>query len=269
MENKSPLSPSTPGPVSPTQAQRDDSEDNRVGINGTRSLGESASFLLLKVRRREPQGSVTAGVFTNNAVGRELLRSPLQRVHPFTEQSQYAAGAETGWLTSATACSLQAKSTHSGGSSSKPSPLMALRLSIELTYFYMDQQGTISGMGIFFIWLCMGFPGDPGRNASACNPGDLGSVPRLWRSPGEGNGNPLLVLWPGRFHRRRSLVGYSPWDHKESHTTGQLHFCTKTKRSSGTGMYVHTYSGFCWKRQSNRFGSPHLEMSTVISTREE
>ena len=27
--------------------------------------------------------------------------------------------------------------------------------------------------------------------ASACNAGDLGSIPRLGRSPGEGNGNPL------------------------------------------------------------------------------
>ena len=27
--------------------------------------------------------------------------------------------------------------------------------------------------------------------ASACNAGDLGSIPGLWRSPGEGNGNPF------------------------------------------------------------------------------
>ena len=27
--------------------------------------------------------------------------------------------------------------------------------------------------------------------ASACNAGDLGSIPGLGRSPGEGNGNPL------------------------------------------------------------------------------
>ena len=28
---------------------------------------------------------------------------------------------------------------------------------------------------------------------------------------------------PGEFHRQRSLVGYSPWDHKESDTAEQLH----------------------------------------------
>ena len=36
-----------------------------------------------------------------------------------------------------------------------------------------------------------GFPGGSGSKASACNSGDLGSIPGLGRSPGEGNGNPL------------------------------------------------------------------------------
>ena len=37
----------------------------------------------------------------------------------------------------------------------------------------------------------MGFPGGSEVKASACNAGDLGSIPGLGRSPGEGNGNPL------------------------------------------------------------------------------
>ena len=35
------------------------------------------------------------------------------------------------------------------------------------------------------------FPGGSDGKASAYNVGDLGSVPGLGRSPGEGNGNPL------------------------------------------------------------------------------
>ena len=35
------------------------------------------------------------------------------------------------------------------------------------------------------------FPGGSEDKASACNAGDLGSIPGLGRSPGEGNGNPL------------------------------------------------------------------------------
>ena len=36
----------------------------------------------------------------------------------------------------------------------------------------------------------MGFPGGSEGKASACNAGDLGSIPGSGRSPGEGNGNP-------------------------------------------------------------------------------
>ena len=45
-----------------------------------------------------------------------------------------------------------------------------------------------------------------------------------FRSSGEGNGNPLPVLLPGKLHGWSSLVGYSPWGCKESDTTERLHF---------------------------------------------
>ena len=37
----------------------------------------------------------------------------------------------------------------------------------------------------------MGFLGGPDGKESTCNVEDLGSIPGLGRSPGEGNGNPL------------------------------------------------------------------------------
>ena len=40
--------------------------------------------------------------------------------------------------------------------------------------------------------LIMAFPGGSEGKASACNVEDLGSIPGLGGSPGEGNGNPLL-----------------------------------------------------------------------------
>ena len=42
-----------------------------------------------------------------------------------------------------------------------------------------------------------GFPGGSEVKASACNAGDLGLIPGLGRSPGEGNGNPLLYFCLG------------------------------------------------------------------------
>ena len=50
---------------------------------------------------------------------------------------------------------------------------------------------------------------------SACSAGDLGLIPGLERSPGEGNGNPLK-------HGQRSLVGCRPWGRKELGMTERL-----------------------------------------------
>ena len=52
---------------------------------------------------------------------------------------------------------------------------------------------------------------------SSCNAGDPGSIPGSGKSPGEENGNPLQ--YPGESHGQRSLMGYSPWGHKELDTT--------------------------------------------------
>ena len=45
-----------------------------------------------------------------------------------------------------------------------------------------------------------------------------------WKdSHGKGNGYSLVFL-PGESHKQRSLVGYCPWDHKESDMTEQLSY---------------------------------------------
>ena len=46
--------------------------------------------------------------------------------------------------------------------------------------------------------------------------------PGWGRSPGEGHGNPLECSCLENPHGQRSLVGYSPWDRKESEMTEQL-----------------------------------------------
>ena len=45
----------------------------------------------------------------------------------------------------------------------------------------------------------LGFPCGSAGKESTCSAGDLGSIPGLGRSPGEGNGYPLTVFWPGDF----------------------------------------------------------------------
>ena len=69
---------------------------------------------------------------------------------------------------------------------------------------------------------------------SACNVGDLGSIPGLGRSPGGEHGNPLRYSCLENPYGQRSLVGYSPRGHKELDMTEQLstaqhiyHLCFK------------------------------------------
>ena len=65
--------------------------------------------------------------------------------------------------------------------------------------------------------LC--FPGGSDGKASAYNAGNLGSIPGLGRSPGEGNDNPLQYSCLENPMGGGDCVGYSPWGHKELDTT--------------------------------------------------
>ena len=65
-----------------------------------------------------------------------------------------------------------------------------------------------------------GVPGGSDGKESACNAGDLGLIPGLGRSPGEGNGNPLQYSCLGNSMDRGAWwATYSPWGHKELEAT--------------------------------------------------
>ena len=124
-----------------------------------------------------------------------------------------------------------------------------------------------------FLWRgnkIMGFPGGSADKESTCNAGDLGLIPGLERSSGEGNGYP--PQYSGL---------YSPWGHKESATTEQLslHFTKITAPSSlevlGFVLFEditpQSLSAFCimpqlkflfWKCQKKLLIS-HMQISKV------
>ena len=56
----------------------------------------------------------------------------------------------------------------------------------------------------------------PEMQETACNVGDMGSIPGLGRSPEAGNGNPLQYSFPGN---PVGLVGYLPLGLQELNTT--------------------------------------------------
>ena len=68
------------------------------------------------------------------------------------------------------------------------------------------------------VLVNLGFPGGSTGKESACSVGDLGSIPGLGRSPGEGKGYPLQYSWAflvtqlvkrDRLQCRRP--GFDPW----------------------------------------------------------
>ena len=61
--------------------------------------------------------------------------------------------------------------------------------------------------------------------ANAGDTRDAGSIPRWGKIPWRRTWQPTPVFLPGKSHGQRRLVGYSPWDGKESdmieHSTAQ------------------------------------------------
>ena len=51
---------------------------------------------------------------------------------------------------------------------------------------------------------------------------------------------PISVFLPGKFHGQRKLVGYSPWDHKESETINRLKNNNNRKVCTHTHTHTHT-----------------------------
>ena len=88
-----------------------------------------------------------------------------------------------------------------------------------------------------YCLIVEGFPGGSAAKESAHNVGDLGSIPGLGRSPGEGKGSPLPVFWPGEFHGL-----YSPWKSwtrlSDLHCQSHRGWKSQVKVSAGWARFV-------------------------------
>ena len=109
--------------------------------------------------------------------------------------------------------------------------------------------------------LCTwGFPGGAvvkNPPVSAGDARDTGSIPGSGKIPWSRKWQPTPVLFPGKFHGQRSLVGYSPWGHKELYTTECLHACAHTHTHTYTNFYIH-------KRTSCRLELWNLEPENAL-----
>ena len=102
------------------------------------------------------------------------------------------------------------------------------------------------------------FPGGSVVKNPPANVGDAGSIPRSWRYPGGGNGNPLRYSLPGKSHGQRSLAGYSPWGCKESDMTERrslTHRHVKGERSQPE----RAPKGQSWSKLSNKINNSYRQ----------
>ena len=81
-----------------------------------------------------------------------------------------------------------------------------------------------------------GFPGGSAGKESACKVGDLGFIPGLGRSPGEGKRLPTPVFWPEEFRGQNSYTLHA--GRRELDTTERLSlsdfssYCERVSKSS-------------------------------------
>ena len=134
-------------------------------------------------------------------------------------------------------------------------------------------------------YTCKGFPGGSDGKEPACSSGDLGSIPELGRSPGEGNGNPL------QYSGLKNPMGREAWQATvhgvEKSQTWLSHFTLYLVRNSlekgrfdiwrelgilvtkcadcWVGQKVHSIRGYR-KTQMNSLANPIflLEMPSLI-----
>ena len=72
-------------------------------------------------------------------------------------------------------------------------------------FFFSKHNGKLMELSdLIYILEKRGFPGGSAGKESACNAGDLGLIPGLGRSPGEGKGYPLQ--YSGLENSRDSIV---------------------------------------------------------------
>ena len=76
--------------------------------------------------------------------------------------------------------------------------------------------------------------------------GDLGSIPELGRSPGEGD-----LFWPREVHGL-----YRPWGHKESDTTERISLSLAMQKTVSLNRFIFAFVAFALGVKTKNKSSP-------------
>ena len=94
----------------------------------------------------------------------------------------------------------------------------------------------------YYVLLLACFSDGSDDKESACNAGDLSSIPGSGRFSGEGSDNPLWYSFLGNPMDREAWRGHSPWSHNELVTAERLtHTHTQTHTHTNTHTHTHTH----------------------------
>ena len=121
--------------------------------------------------------------------------------------------------------------------------IVSCPLASPLTQLVLDSDFLLSSLRKSTVVLVVKNP-----PANAGDVRDTGSIPGLGRSPGDVIGNPLQYSCLENPHGQRSLVGYSPWGHKELDMQLNMHLpayvCRGFRRDQvHSGWHGHR---LCW-----------------------
>ena len=94
----------------------------------------------------------------------------------------------------------------------------------------------------YLLHIPVGLPCSSNGKESACNAGELCSIPGSGRSPGEGNGNPFQYSCLGNLMDRRTWQAFVHGVHKESDMTEQLP--VSPTHTTYIGMHMYCLENF-------------------------
>ena len=97
---------------------------------------------------------------------------------------------------------------------------------------------------------------DPGRYI------DIQIQIDIWRRKWQ----PTSVFMPGKSHGLRNLVGYRPWDRKESDTTERLHFHFQTWYKQWSFTEQSFLAHFCCELRGNMDYGPTGQITIMIAS---
>ena len=130
-----------------------------------------------------------------------------------------------------------------------------------------------STVDFFTIWA-ISFPGSSPGKESACNARDAGLIHGSESSPGGGHGNPVQYSCLENPYGQRSLVGYSPWRHKELDMTERLSTAqsvynlvlVSALKQGDSVIQIHTYSfSYCFALCFIQFSSVAQSCPTLFN----